>query len=137
MAVYWLQVTEPGRSARVVTVEGALDVGRDGDDLVIDDPTVSRHHCQVAPAQGGILVADCGSANGTWVDGSRIEDSLVAQPGQTIAIGETELVVVQGRETERSAPAEVSYDPKERASEAARELNKAGAKGGLGTYRKR
>ena len=137
MPIYWMQVIEPNRSPRVLNVEQALDVGRDGDDVVIDDPTVSRHHCQVAPADGGILVADCGSANGTYVDGARIDESLIVAPGGRVAIGETELVVVEGRATERVAPSEVAYDPSHRASEAARDLNKAASQGKLGTYRKR
>lgn len=138
MTSFWLQVTEPGHPARVVTVEGALEVGRAADDVVLDDPTVSRHHLTVAPAEGGLLITDAGSANGTMVDGERITEPVVVLPGSSIRLGETELRVVQGRETTGGAPtASEPADPSNRVSEAARDLSKKAAKGGLGSYRRR
>lgn len=138
MSIYWLRVSEPGHPARVVTVDNVMDVGRDGHDLLLDDPTASRHHCKVEPADGGILVTDLGSVNGTRVDGQRIEQPQVVGPGSVIALGETELMVVQGHATkgESQPEAAVPIDPTYRASEAARDLNKASGKSGLGTFRK-
>lgn len=138
MTSFWLQVTEPGHPSRVVTVEGPMEVGRAADDVVLDDPTVSRHHLTVAPAEGGLLVTDAGSANGTLVDGEHIDGSLVVRPGSSIRLGETELRVVEGRETSGAAPAASEpVDPSNRVSEAARDLSKKAAKGGLGSYRRR
>lgn len=139
MGIYWLRVSEPGHPARVVTVDGVMDVGRDGHDLLLDDPTASRHHCKVEPADGGILVTDLGSVNGTRVDGQRIEQPQLVPPGSTIALGETELVVVEGHATRAEGSAEAAapaVDPTYRPSEAARDLNKASGKSGLGTFRK-
>ena len=138
MTSFWLQVVEPGHPPRVVTVEGTLDVGRAGDDLLLDDPTVSRHHLTVGPAEGGLLIVDSGSANGTMVDGERITEPVVVLPGSSIRLGETELRVVEGRETTGGAPvASEPVDPSHRVSEAARDLSKKAAKGGLGSYRRR
>lgn len=138
MSSFWLQVTEPGHPARVVTVDGPLEVGRAAQDVVLDDPTASRHHLTVAPAEGGLLVTDAGSANGTLVDGERITTSVVVRPGSTIRLGETELRVVEGRQTTGGAPAAAEpVDPSHRVSEAARDLSKKAAKGGLGSYRRR
>lgn len=138
MTSWWLQVVEPGHPPRVVTVDETMDVGRAGDDLLLDDPTVSRHHLTVGPADGGLLITDSGSANGTRVDGERITEPVVVGPGSSIHLGETELTVVEGRETTGGAPATSEpADPANRASEAVRDLSKKAAKGGLGTYRRR
>jgi len=136
MAEFWLKVVEPGKSARVVTVEGPLDIGRDGEDIKLDDPTVSRHHVVVGPTDGGLRVSDNGSANGTFIEGARLDGATVVAPGVCIKLGETELYVVQGRTTTSAADADAgAVDPTFRASEAARALNKAAAKPGRGTSR--
>jgi len=137
MAAFWLKVVEPGKSARVVTVEGPLDIGRDGEDIKLDDPTVSRHHLVVGPTDGGLHVSDNGSANGTFIEGTRLDGATVVAPGVCIKLGETELYVVQGRDTTASAGDGdgATVDPSFRASEAARALNKASSKQGRGTSR--
>src|SRR5262245_29780416 len=38
-------------------------------DLVIDDPSVSRFHCELAVEAAGMRLKDAGSTNGTQVDG--------------------------------------------------------------------
>ena len=137
MSSFWLQVIEPGHPPRVVTVEGDMEVGRAADDVVLDDPTASRHHLTVSPAEGGLLITDAGSANGTLVDGVRIGDPVVVPPGGRIRLGESELVVVEGRETTGDAPvANEPVDPSNRISEQARDLSKQANKGGLGGFRR-
>ena len=41
----------------------------DSNDLVVEDPTVSRFHCEVSMDGGGPRVRDLESRNGTVVDG--------------------------------------------------------------------
>lgn len=136
-APFWLQVTEPGRSPRVVTLSGPVEVGRDCDGLVLDDPTTSRRHLLLDPATDGVVVTDQGSANGTFVDGERIVEPMVLQPGAVVRLGETELRIVQGRATTATAEAaEPAVSPQHRASSAARDLNRAAGKGGLRGFRK-
>lgn len=43
-----------------------------GNDVVIDDPSVSKFHASLAATDGELLVADTGSTNGTFVNGRRI-----------------------------------------------------------------
>ena len=38
-------------------------------DLVLDDPAVSRFHCELKVTPAGVWVEDTGSSNGTWLDG--------------------------------------------------------------------
>ena len=59
-------------------------------DLVLDDPTVSRFHCELTVAGNRIRVRDLGSRNGTLAEGIGIVDATV--PGGTLlALGHTQL----------------------------------------------
>ena len=80
-----------------VTRSGAsLTIGSaDGNDVVIDDPGVSRKHIEIrveeAQDLGGaprITVLDLGSTNGVLVNGKRVERAALAD-GATIKIGNT------------------------------------------------
>ncbi len=59
-------------------------------DLVLSDSTVSRHHLRLETDTRGVRVLDCGSRNGTRVDGVRVADAYLA-PGSVIALGHTRL----------------------------------------------
>jgi DNA-binding NtrC family response regulator len=64
-----------------------LTVGTaDGNQLVIHDPTVSRHHCSIRATQRGFQLRDLGSTNGTWLGGHLI-DSGYLKPGSTFRAG--------------------------------------------------
>jgi pSer/pThr/pTyr-binding forkhead associated (FHA) protein len=125
---WWLQVREPGPPPRVVTLPGRTEVGRDCDGIVLDDPTVSRRHVALEPVDGGVLITDLGSANGTMVGEARLDGPEVLTAGAVVRLGETELIVVEGRETGADgapASAEAPLDPADRPSEALRRLNKS------------
>ena len=79
-----------------------LTIGRSPDnDIVIDDPTVSRHHARVTVADGKYRIEDLGSNSGTRVDGSNIESDLL-NPGASIKLGNTEFQFARlGGYTER------------------------------------
>jgi pSer/pThr/pTyr-binding forkhead associated (FHA) protein len=47
-------------------------------DLVLDDPTVSRRHAELVPADDGWIVSDLSSTNGTRVNGWRIRRAAIA-----------------------------------------------------------
>jgi pSer/pThr/pTyr-binding forkhead associated (FHA) protein len=88
----------------VVTVGDGAIIGRRVRDatsrttIPIDDPSksVSREHAAVRPTDdGGLLVEDLGSANGTTVvrasggqDASVAGQQVVARPGDTIMVGD-------------------------------------------------
>ncbi len=69
-------------------VGDTLAIGRAPEnDIVLDDPQVSRHHAQVLRRGEEIVVEDLGSTNGTLVNGRRISEPHVLQPTETIAVG--------------------------------------------------
>ena len=76
-----------------VALVDKLRVGKAQDnDLVLDDDTVSRHHCELARTSDGVHVRDLESTNGTRVQGARVSEAIV-QPGTVLRVGEVEMVV--------------------------------------------
>src|SRR5688500_4049952 len=54
----------------------------------IDHVTVSRRHARITPEEAGIHIEDCGSRNGTWVDGSVLRGQKARlDSGSTIVLG--------------------------------------------------
>lgn len=48
-------------------------IGRDpGNDIILRDPKVSRHHAEIVFERGFFVLHDLASANGTWVGGKKI-----------------------------------------------------------------
>ncbi len=70
--------------------KGVVTLGRDiTNDIVINDPEVSRHHCRLTQGGGGYTVEDLGSTNGTFVNGQRLTGARPLQPGDMVGLGET------------------------------------------------
>jgi pSer/pThr/pTyr-binding forkhead associated (FHA) protein len=81
----------PGSSDALVVVRGprvgeawdlageTTTVGRQpGNDIVLDDVTVSRHHALFTrTASSRVTVRDLNSLNGTYVNGSRVEETTL------------------------------------------------------------
>lgn len=61
-------------------------------DIRLSDPQVSRRHAGLDMEEHGVRLVDLGSTNGTWVNGLRIADVVLAG-GETIHLGETVLQV--------------------------------------------
>ena len=59
-------------------------------DIVVAAADVSRRHARVARSDGGWIVEDLGSINGTWVNGSKISDSQAIRSGDTVMLGSAE-----------------------------------------------
>ncbi|WP_188279758.1 FHA domain-containing protein, partial [Streptomyces sp. CBMA29] len=78
---------------------GQARIGRSGDaDVPLDDPDVSRLHCEVAfGADGLITVADLDSTNGTTLAGQPVGPRpLALPPGALLRIGESTLRLESG-----------------------------------------
>lgn len=59
-------------------------------DVVVDDAGVSRQHARIRRTEGGFVLTDLGSTNGTMVNGEPIQEHVL-EHGDRITIGETEL----------------------------------------------
>ena len=81
---------EPGTIVEVTTTTVLGRAPESG--LPLDgDEFASAHHARVEAQPDGVWVEDLGSTNGTFVNGSRIGERRLLQPGDVIRIGETEL----------------------------------------------
>jgi S1-C subfamily serine protease len=94
----WLRVlsgADAGRTVEVPAEGRAFVLGRvRGCDLVIRDEGASRHHAEVrAEPAGGLRVRDLGSANGTFVDGRRVEEAMLSG-GEELQIAGVEIAVL-------------------------------------------
>jgi class 3 adenylate cyclase len=94
-----VEVREPGREPRRVSVTTTVEVGRECSGILLHDSLVSRRHLALTASAHGLTLTDLGSSNGTTVNGRRITDPVVVQVGDVIRLGRTEIGVVQ-----RSAP---------------------------------
>ncbi|MDT9681316.1 FtsK/SpoIIIE domain-containing protein [Streptomyces sp. TRM76323] len=81
---------------------GHVRVGRSADaDVPLDDPDVSRLHCEVTVGgDGRVTVADLGSTNGTALDGHPVGARPVRLPaGALLRVGESALRLSAGADT--------------------------------------
>jgi DNA-binding NtrC family response regulator len=79
-------------AGREVSSEGEeLSIGSaDGNDLVLSDTTVSRHHCTITASPDGFKLRDLMSTNGTRLGGFKIDGALL-RAGATFVAGRTTL----------------------------------------------
>ncbi len=82
----------PNLGARFLLDSPRTTAGRHpSSDIFLDDVTVSRKHCEfLATDDGGYMVRDVGSLNGTYVNRSRIE-SAVLKAGDEVQVGKYRL----------------------------------------------
>ena len=72
---------------------GVNRVGRDPEcDFPIVHPTVSTKHCEIVVSADGVLLRDCNSTNGTFINGDPIKESWLMR-GQEVRLGDVELFV--------------------------------------------
>jgi DNA-binding NtrC family response regulator len=77
----------PGLGKELVTEKERIRCGSHiSNDLVIDDRTVSRHHCEIQYTDKGYLLVDLDSTNGTWLDGKRVERAYLTV-GASVKVG--------------------------------------------------
>ncbi len=71
----------------------AVSIGRASDcSIPIKDRYLSRKHAEIVAVDGTWMLKDLGSANGTYLNGSRVEHDQVLKTGDRIRLGDTEIV---------------------------------------------
>jgi len=76
--------------SRIQLVGNPVTIGRATDvEIHLNETSVSRRHAQVRPSDGGWVVADLGSTNGTRVNGAMIAKERKLNPDDAISVGDT------------------------------------------------
>lgn len=73
MARVTFNVPESGEKSYKLTSQRAVSIGRDpGNDVVLRDPKVSRHHARIVFERGFFVLHDLSSSNGSFVNGRKV-----------------------------------------------------------------
>ena len=71
----------------------AVSIGRASDcSIPIKDRYLSRKHAEILAIDGAWVLKDLGSANGTYLNGTRVEHDQLLKTGDRIRLGDTEIV---------------------------------------------
>ncbi|HJQ69919.1 MAG TPA: SpoIIE family protein phosphatase [Blastocatellia bacterium] len=74
-----------------------LTIGRSSrNDICIGDPFASRLHAELRSEGDRVLLVDMGSANGTYLNGQRVNGTVKLEVGDLVRIGETEIEYASG-----------------------------------------
>lgn len=72
---------------------GVNQFGRDPENhFPVNHPTVSTHHCELILTADGVLLRDCNSTNGTFVNDAMVKQAVL-QAGQRLRLGDVEFLV--------------------------------------------
>ena len=84
--------------------KGEMFLGRDlSNDIVINDPEISRRHARLFVQGNSYILEDLGSTNGTFVNGQRLMGPNVLRPGDVITFGERMSLVYESSEYDQDA----------------------------------
>ena len=81
------------RDNKIPLAKPVIQIGRmEGNDVVLSDPLVSRHHAVIRWTSGGYELEDLGAPNGTFVEGQRVTGRVGLAPGNLVRLGNTDMV---------------------------------------------
>jgi predicted Zn finger-like uncharacterized protein len=83
-------VSGPGQGAVHKLSKPRVVVGREGSDIALADPEISRHHCVVEVRDSYVNLRDLDSTNGTFFEEERVRAAML-KSGAQFRIGETTL----------------------------------------------
>ena len=93
-----MRLVRGARAGEIITLADNQSVimGRGSETTFrIPDPSISRRHCQIANTQRGLLIADLGSSNGTYVNGQRLANGWAPlHPNDQVILGQNEVRVI-------------------------------------------
>lgn len=79
-----------GEPRKLEIDKDVVSIGRgQANDIPVADPSCSSKHALIERAEGGFVVRDAASKNGTFLNGRRIDCPAVLAPGDEIGLGAT------------------------------------------------
>lgn len=87
---------DPKNASRRHDVGANTDIGRaQTNTIMLSDATVSRQHARLRLEEDIFMLYDLGSANGTFVNGARVEKPVAVKDGDVIRFGDVEFTFKQ------------------------------------------
>jgi signal transduction histidine kinase len=83
-------------------------IGRSSEALPLTDPTISRRHAELTPDDGRWYINDLASNNGTFVNGRRVIQRRMLQPGDQIRTGSTILMFGREETKKKKSPIKIA-----------------------------
>lgn len=89
-----LELLQPNLAPQRIDAPGpTIILGRANECTVpIKDRYLSRRHAEIVLVDGSWVVRDCGSVNGTMLNGTKLTSAQQLRPGDRITLGDSELV---------------------------------------------
>ncbi|MDZ4762962.1 MAG: FhaA domain-containing protein [Chloroflexota bacterium] len=95
----------------IMLTDAILNVGRSRDNqLMLDDPRISRHHTQFRQRGGVFWVFDTNSSSGTYVNNVAVREHAL-QPGDVVRIGGTQLVYLEDESSDPDVDGTMPLSP--------------------------
>src|SRR6202000_2289995 len=82
----------PDKGRRFELPDAPALLGRESRQIPLSDQTVSRRHAELLPNDGDWILKDRGSSNGSYINGSRVDNRKPLKLGDQIRIGRTLMV---------------------------------------------
>lgn len=82
----------PDKGQRFELPEELITLGRESRQVPLSDNTVSRRHCEISPRDGLYVLTDLGSANGTYLNGLRVQAPQPVRIGDQLRVGRSLMV---------------------------------------------
>jgi pSer/pThr/pTyr-binding forkhead associated (FHA) protein len=114
-----------GRRRRFKSVRMVIGRGQ-GCDVVLSDQSVSRRHVELVYGEGGVMLRDLGSGNGTKVNDENADERVLVH-GDVIAIGRTRLRFVDEQERVKQMRAQAEEEERKAKEEAERKAQQEAA----------
>ena len=96
-----VQMTGPSIGKRYPLGPGPFTIGREeGNTVRLDVDSVSRRHARIFERDGGYLVADLGSTNGTCVNEQEVRDGTPLRSGDQLRVGRVIFKFLSGDDVE-------------------------------------
>ncbi|PYQ26350.1 MAG: hypothetical protein DMF56_24665 [Acidobacteria bacterium] len=92
-------------SASMITLGRATDCT-----VPIRDRYLSRRHAEIAFASDQWIVRDCGSVNGTLLNGTKLNGFSILRPGDRIGLGDSEVIFEPGDDSTQSQSQLIALD---------------------------
>ena len=100
---------ESGFEQQVTVDSQRFTIGRlPENDLAIDDSNLSRRHAVIESFNGSVQISDCGSQNGTFVNGQAVVGAVELADGDVIMLGGSKEITIGILRHSASSPSQVN-----------------------------